>query len=314
MNSIDLPRILHDAGLQDIRVAGKEIWALCPMHVARTGKPDMHPSWSINQNTFAHHCFSCGYSGRSLPRLLSDITGRPVSDDLEHILRQQGVQRAWEQTRAEPASVLDVIVPRLTEFALINILRDVPERFLKRRWLRRAAIDAYGVRYDREYKQVVMPLRSPEGTLLGAQYRTHSSVLTQPKGLPKASTLFGYTLICKHGFCALVESPLDAVRLFGLGIPAVAALGAWVSAEQIRLLSRAFSTVYVALDNPAIDKAGREGTAAVVRGLHSRHTAAVPWNYKGLVDEDGRKAKDVGDVPDDGALVDSWERTKRLGL
>jgi hypothetical protein len=41
---------------------------------------------------------------------------------------------------------------------------------------------------------------------------------------------------------------------------------------------------------------------------------AVKWDYTGLVDERGKPAKDVGDVPSDDALLCAWERTTRWGL
>jgi DNA primase len=111
-----------------------------------------------------------------------------------------------------------------------------------------------------------------------------------------------------------VESPLDAVRLFGLGIPAIASLGAWVSAEQVALMARCFAAVYVALDNPAIDKAGRDGAEQVTTMLRRRRCAAIPWRYEGLVDEDGNPAKDPGDVASDDALLEAWASTQRWGL
>lgn len=307
---IDVLGLLEQAGVDRLREGRKEISGACPLHEKRTGKPDTHPSWSINRTTFVHHCFSCGYSG-TLEGLLIDLTGAaPV--DLEITLREQSVTRDWktfvEKRQEGPAAVP---VRRLTDFVLRNILRDVPNRFLERRRLRRAAIDDMEVRYDAETRQVVMPIRMPNGELLGAQYRQAGSVLTLPAGLPKSATLFGYTRVSQHDHVAVVESPLDAVRLYGLGIPAVASLGAWPSADQATLLARTFSAVYVALDD---DKAGREGTTVLRKMLRSQGCATVPWIYDGLKDEDGERVKDVGDVADDDSLLRAWERTRSFGL
>ena len=124
-------------------------------------------------------------------------------------------------------------------------------------------------------------------------------------------TLFGLSAIQRYDEAVLVESPLDAVRLYGLGIPAVAALGAWVSADQIQLLSRNFGTVYMAMDN---DKVGREAAGCATQALRRRGAAVSPWRYEGLVDEDGHRAKDPGDVANDDMLWGAWERTRRMGL
>ena len=307
--TIELLNLLGDAGVQQLREGDREIAGACPRHVQRTGHADRHPSWSISKHTYKHHCFSCGYGG-SLDQLLSDLTGAAPGEDLVQVLKEQSLVKRWTEARAEPRPLVESLVPRLTDWSLLNTLRDVPQRFLERRRLKREAIDAYQVRYSADTKQVVMPIRSATGELLGAQYRQVGSVLTLPPEIPKSKTLFGYSLVSRYDFAAIVESPLDAVRLFGAGVPAVAALGAWVSADQIRLLSLAFSVVYLALDN---DKAGRDGAEIVRRGLRRRHTAAVDWDYTGLVDAKGRKAKDVGDVADDDSLREAWGRTQRFG-
>lgn len=309
MNSIDLFQVLEDLGIQRLRDGTREVAGACPLHEKRTGHPDNHPSWSINKQTFLHHCFACDYSG-TLTGLHTDILGY-APEDLEMDLKHQSLMRRWDEARAEPAKVIGPLLHKLSDFTLLNVFRDVPRRFLERRFLKREAIDAYGVRYSPETRQVILPLRSPEGELLGAQYRQAGSVLTLPEGVPKSTTLFGYSLVQSHDQAVLVESPLDAVRLFGLGIPAVASLGAWVSKDQARLLSLAFSTVYVALDD---DKAGHDGAAILGPMLRSGGCAVVPWRYGGLVDEDGAKAKDVGDVANDDLLLASWATTRRLGM
>jgi DNA primase len=109
----------------------------------------------------------------------------------------------------------------------------------------------------------------------------------------------------------LVESPLDAVRLFGLGIPAFSALGAWVHQEQVRIMARLFSFVVLALDN---DEAGHDAEQVVIPMLKKAKCPAIKWDYTGLVDDEGRPAKDVGDVPSDDALLGAWDRTTRWGL
>jgi hypothetical protein len=156
-----------------------------------------------------------------------------------------------------------------------------------------------------------MPIRSPAGALWGAQYRRVGSVMTRPTGIQKSQTLFGLSAISQYDEAVLVESPLDAVRLYGLGIPAVASLGAWVSDDQVQLLARNFGTVYLALDN---DKAGRQGASFASQALRRRGAAVIPWSYTGMTDEDGRKAKDPGDAADDEMLWAAWQRTRRMGL
>lgn len=304
--ALDLLTILAQAGMSDLRDGSKEISAPCP----NPNHVDRHPSWSINKITCLHNCFSCHYSG-TLTGLLVDLTGSSPPD-LEQTLKTQGFLRSMERVRQQPSDVLEPVLPYLTDWSLMNVLVDVPQSLLDGRYLQREAIDAYQVRWNPDTRVWVLPLRAPsDGSLMGAQLRRVGTVLTQPAGLAKRTTLFGYQVVEPHDVCMLVESPLDAVRAFGLGIPALASLGSWVSAEQIALMARCFAAVYVALDD---DRAGRDGAEIVTQGLQRRGCAAIPFRYEGLTDEDGARVKDIGDVADDGALVEAWHKTQRMGF
>jgi hypothetical protein len=304
--ALDLLSILTQAGIQGLRDGRTEISAPCPSPTHN----DAHPSWSINKVTYLHNCFACPYQG-TLTSLLVDLTGSAPAD-LEMTLKTQGFLRQMRGVRQQPDEVLEPVLPYLTDWSLMNVLADVPQSLLDGRRLCRTAIDAYQVRWNPDSRVWVLPLRRPaDGTLLGAQLRRVGMVLTQPTGLSKSVTLFGYNVVEPCDTCMLVESPLDAVRAFGLGIPAVASLGAWVSAQQIALMARCFAAVYVALDD---DRAGRDGAEIVTQGLQRRGCAAIPFRYDGLTDEDGHKAKDIGDVADDGALVEAWHNTQRMGF
>jgi Toprim-like len=304
MKTLDLLSILADAGVHQLREGTNEIGGACPRHYERLGHHDIHPSWSINKITGAHHCFSCGYSG-TLNGLLHDLTGA-ASEDLEMVLKEQSFLRQMEEIALQPEQTLEPVIPLLTEWHLSNVHVDVPDRLLNVRNLKREAIDVYGVRWGLDTRQWILPLRSPTGTLLGAQYRQVGNVVTLPEGLAKSTTLFGYCQMERYDEAVLVESPLDAVRLFGLGIPAISSLGAWISAEQIRLMARCFTTIFLALDN---DQAGHDGAAIATTALRRYGTAVVPWDYHNMAE-----AKDVGDVDDDDTLFAAWERTRRWGM
>ena len=182
------------------------------------------------------------------------------------------------EVREAPEQVLAPAMPILTEYALWNDLVAVPDNLIAFRHLQRTAIDMYEVRWFRENRQWVLPLRSIDGALIGAQYRQKGNVVTLPEGMHKGQTFFGFHQCCEGSFCALVESPLDAVRLFGLGIPALSSLGAYVSAEQIGLLARNFTRVFVALDN---DKTGNDACEQICPMLRRAGTAPDPLELRG---------------------------------
>jgi DNA primase len=90
---------------------------------------------------------------------------------------------------------------------------------------------------------------------------------------------------------AVVESPLDVVRLAALDIPAVATYGAYVSKAQVALLIEHFERLVLALDD---DEAGRQQTDRLYRPL-ARLMPVRRVTFYG--------AKDPGDTPD----AECWE-------
>lgn len=299
MPTLDVLGILQTLGVQVVREQGDELVALCPGHKARTGHEDAHPSWSINQTTYAHHCFSCGYSG-NLSSLYRDMLGE-VPEDLEWELTKQSVQSSL-QPKQEVVKELDG--PVINEWTLKNYA-PIPEKLMELRRLKRDALDKYEVRWDKEGKTWVLPIRSSVGTLMGYQFRQKGGFINYPTDLKKSECLFGFPQLADEDIITLVESPLDAVRLYGLGIPALSSFGAHVSAPQALLLARNYRRVVVALDN---DAAGHRGAESLLRRFQGQAVVPIKFSYRGL------HAKDPGDVEDDDELVAAWNRSVNFNL
>jgi len=309
--SIDIESVLYDLHIVVHHVIEDELWAVCPMHLVRTGKADTHPSWSINRNTLAHHCFSCGYSG-GLNGLYEDVSGT-VPEDLEWEIQKAGllasvdnsaVPRTTSTTGGSDGFLPFSAGPPVNEWEL-GRYAEVPERLLELRHLKRSAVDAFGIRWDRDRKAWVLPMRTPDGTLMGWQCRQKGTFLNHPEGIAKSETLFGLHHQRDESRMAIVESPLDAVRLFGLGIPAVSTMGAWVSKAQVKLLKYHFWLIVSAMDN---DAAGRNANERLLRSFHGYDTVLFVFDYDGL------PGKDPGDVEDDDLLQAAWDRTLSFGL
>lgn len=301
--NIDLTSILTNAGVEHVHTRGDEVFGLCPS----PDHDDHKPSWSMNSNSFAHFCFSCGYSG-NLQSLLRELTGEVPEDLNEQLLTQSFISRTLEAREKE--EVPDNL-PIVTEWALTNLLKRVPRKLRELRNLTPEALDHYEVKWDKETRQWVLPLRDQWGTLLGAQYRQKGSVLTLPVGLKKSQLIFGLAQVREYDTAALVESPLDAVRLWQVGVPAFSTLGAFVSREQMTIMARLFTCVIVALDD---DEAGKQAQESLLPGLRRRGCSPVLWDYTGLKDEDGRRVKDVGDVAHDDDLIAAYHRTIQRGF
>lgn len=270
------------------------------MHAQRLGREDRHASWSMNKTTYVHHCFSCGYSG-TLTGLLIDLQGYAPENIEEEIAKTSFLRTLdkIEDRRAMPETVV-------SEWTLTNLLTDVSDPLLRLRNLKRHAVEKFQIRWDQTLKSWVIPVRDQDGTLLGVQYRQKGSVTNAPTGLKKSSALFGFYEMQGEDCITLVESPLDAVRLYGIGIPAVSSFGAWVSEAQLTLLARNFKTIVLALDN---DSTGKSSSVEVTKALKKRGSAVVQFLYDGLYTSEGKTAKDIGDVLLDNDIRTAWHRS-----
>lgn len=295
---LDLESILYSIGVEVIRESGDEILGKCPMHLQRTGREDKHPSWSINSKSYVHHCFSCGYAG-TLTGLYVDLVGE-VPEDLEWELTKQSLVASLD--KPDKPSVQSG--PQVNEWVLNNYV-DLPDRLLVRRRLSREAVDFFGIRWDKDNKTWVIPVRSPDGDLMGFQFRQKGIVINHPAGMEKSTTLFGFDLFKAESKITIVESPLDAVRLYGLGIPTVSSFGAAISNFQMDLLGRHFRYVVSAMDN---DAAGNRAKDALHRALTKRGCVVFDFNYQGI------DAKDPGDIESDQLLYEAWQRSLSLNL
>ena len=80
----------------------------------------------------------------------------------------------------------------------------------------------------------------------------------------------------------VVEGEMDAMKVQQYGYPAVAILGARVSADQVEKLSK-YENVIIALDS---DEAGRNGTKGLVRALRGKVNAISVIKVEGVKDPD----------------------------
>ncbi len=117
-------------------------------------------------------------------------------------------------------------------------------------------------------------LHDLSGNPLGyAGRRLNSKLVTSygkwklPKGLPKSQILYGYHRVAAfldQSLC-IVEGPWDVMRLHQIGVPAVAILGAHLSAAQ-HLALRSASSLVILLDG---DATGRTASLRIKRTLNN---------------------------------------------
>ena len=279
----DIREVLDDLGVK-VHSEGKEISCSCPFH------GDRHPSFSCNATSGLWICYSCGRGG-SLPMLIREIGDSDADPDV--VLREIKHKKI-PTTRTVVVEEDDEPPPPepLMIYAKYEGFSPVPKWALEARNLSPMTAQYMGIKWDKGW---VIPIWSPEPgkpqeSLWGWQWKRMSQVSNWPNGINKSKTLFGLKQLelHDHATVALVESPLDVVRLGARGVSAVAAFGAYVSKVQQQLLVEHADRILLALDN---DKAGRTQTTKIFPYL-SRQVPTIRVSYPEGV-------KDPGDMTDD---------------
>ena len=271
-----------------------EVNGLCPMHKERTGKEDHKPSWWLNLETGKHICFSCQYKG-NIYTLVRDLRGLSHEEILDFIDDQSEAttDELLERFKALPQFVsADSSTIPITE-AHLAVYSEPPDWALRGRSISREAAKAYGVLWDTNRLSWILPIRDPdthklwgwqEKAAIGRFFRNH------PIGVKKSKTVFGVDVVEYDCPVIVVESPLDAVRLYSIGYTAVSTFGALISEEQVKLLRKAEKQIIAAFDNPYIDPAGKKACEEVGRYARKYGLELQYFNYSGL------EAKDPGDM------------------
>ena len=292
---IDVERVLLSLDLSLYAQRGSEVNGLCPMHKKRTGKEDHNPSWWINSETGAHICFSCGYKG-NVYTLVSDVRGVDYQDAREYVndKADMPIDVLMRRIKELPEYVQPVESIPMSE-ARLAVYTDAPDIELKKRFLTREAVDSCGVLWDTKNEAWILPIRDAENfSLIGWQEKGARGRFfkNQPAGVKKSKTVFNVQRISEGQPLVVVESPLDAVRLVGLGFSSIATYGAIINEDQAKIMRRA-NKVIAAFDN---DQAGKKG-AEQMHGFARKYGIDLSFfNYIGI------DVKDIGDMTEVEAL------------
>lgn len=283
--AVDVLSTLERLGIEG-RESGGELIAACPKHFERTGRYDAHPSWSINLDTGLFLCFSCGYRG-SLYTLVMDIEGVADIEVAKEFVVKGSLQNSIERI---PGPYRPVVLRTGIPESRLAAFTTPPAWALRSRRVTATACEYYGALWSTYDESWILPIRDHDGLLLGWQEKSQTGrhFRNFPTGVKKSQTLFGYHKF-EGGQMVVVESPLDAVRLYSEGVTgAVAVYGAIVSRQQIQLMTAA-DEVVMALD---ADEAGRKASRELLTSTRGVLKAVRFFAYDG-------NAKDPGDMDHD---------------
>ena len=160
-------------------------------------------------------------------------------------------------------------------------------RYFEGRRITKDSVIKFNLGYSEKQDSVTIPMQSPDGMTIGFVARTvEGKEFKNTPGLPKSKILFNLHRVKSSSIVYVVESSFDAIRLDQVGFPAVATLGANVSASQIRLLEKYFNNVILVADN---DEAGKIMKDKLIEKLGSLISVIT-------ID---KRYKDIGDMDDE---------------
>jgi len=303
---VDIPDVLEALGIS-YSDHGHEANALCPGHVARTGKSDNSPSWWINLETGQHICFSCGYKG-NLIQLICDVNefytqtwGNQVGYDYKSAetwlatISEIPIERLADMVKKLPEYVGPAPKPLEMSESRLVVFTAPPEQALQSRNITEDAARQYSILWDPKTSTWILPLREPHfNKLMGWQEKgtIHRTFFNRPAGLHKSKTLFGIENQ-NDEMVIVVESPLDCARIVSAGYPgAVAICGSSPSEDQIKLI-RYSKKVVAAFDNPNLDNAGKKASKEMLEWARKYGLNLFYFNYG------SSSKKDPGDMTDE---------------
>lgn len=244
------------------KMSNGQIRMMCPFRDNHTDGSGMY-SFFVSPEINAYHCFSCGEHGNLL-RLLTRVFKVNYFEAIEMV---NLTDYHKEHTEFDMDVMWDYNKP--------------PREFLKRGFSKEC-LRHFMVGTTSEGSMVIPYYRDFRtlSEIVGYQerwYKGDSRVVKNSKGFDKKGYLYNFD--DSKDYVILVEGQSDVWRLYQFGYNACALMGATISDEQVAIISRVFSKVYLALDN---DLAGRKGTEVCYEKLrrHVKDILLVPYTSK----------------------------------
>lgn len=283
----DVLGALDELGIKVHNLKDGEAWAYCPGHPERMGRQERRPDkWSVNIETGQHSCFSCDFSG-SFVYLVQEVLNVERYAAEEWVRGRGGIERVRRYLSASADRELPV-PSRAWNESRLALFGDPPRGRLEHRRISPGAVSHYGVLWDHEQDNWILPVRDPDThEFWGYQEKSEDGYFNnKPAGIPKGETLFGIDCL-RERTAILLESPLDCLRLYTAGIlGGVASYGAKVTTAQMDLLFDRVDVIILGLDN---DDAGWNAVRALKYKYLGSGRVIKVINYNGI------EGKDIGE-------------------
>jgi DNA primase len=277
-------RVLSGSGIDIEAEFGNDFIIYCPYHNnSRT------PAGEVAKDSGLFFCFGC-QTTKTLEEFVMFTTGRTYFETARYIKSKEtehNIENIVNKAMYAPPEFIqydELLIKRLNNQAI-----ESPRamRYFEGRRITKDSVIKFNLGYSEKQDSVTIPMQSPDGMTIGFVARTiEGKEFKNTPGLPKSKVLFNLHRVKSSSVVYVVESSFDAIRLDQVGFPAVATLGANVSASQIRLLEKYFNNVILVADN---DEAGNIMKDKLIEKLGSLIS----------VIQIDKKYKDIGDMDDE---------------
>lgn len=257
---------LHNGKLRDVALKGDNVLCTCPFHSdGFEDKPGCNiycgDSDEIEQGKF--HCFVCDEAG-SLVKFIAACFGKNEEFAKQWLIERYGQTNNdtvydfpdWETNPTYKKELKETVLDKFEDF----------HPYMDTRHLDRAICQKFQVKYDPKTECLVFPVRDGTGKLLFLTRRSvKSKIFIIDKDVEKPIYLLDQIIKENIKEAVVVESQINALTLWGWGIPAVALFGCKITPYQLELLNKSPIQHYIlALD---ADKAGWQGMYKFVKQI-----------------------------------------------
>jgi DNA primase len=277
-------RVLNGAGIEIEAEFGNDFIVFCPYHNnSRT------PAGEVAKDSGLFFCFGC-QTTKGLEEFVMHMTNRTYFETVRYIKSKEtetNIENIVAKAMYAPPDFVqydELLIKRLNNQAL-----ESPRamRYYTGRSITEDSVKKFSLGFSEKQDMVTIPVHSPDGLTIGFVGRSvEGKEFKNTPGLPKSKVLFNLHRVKTSSTIYVVESSFDAIRLDQVGFPAVATLGANVSASQIKLLEKYFNNVVLVADN---DEAGAIMKDKLIEKLGSLVS----------VIKIDKKYKDIGDMDDE---------------
>ena len=282
-------RVLNGSGIEIEAEFGNDFIVYCPYHNnSRT------PAGEVAKDSGLFFCFGC-QTTKNLEEFIMFTTGRSYFETARYIKSKEteaNIENIVNKAMYAPPDFVqydEVLIKRLNNQAL-----ESPRamRYYSGRSITEDSVKKFGLGYSEKQDMVTIPVHSPDGLTIGFVGRSvEGKEFKNTPGLPKSKILFNLHRVKTSSIIYVVESSFDAIRLDQVGFPAVATLGANVSASQIKLLEKYFNNVVLVADN---DDAGAIMKDKLIEKLGSLvSVVTIDKQYKDIGDMDDSAIRNI---------------------